>query len=161
MWGLTFEIPLVNHFGNSRMVELKPGGAKVDVTNDNAKEFVNLYVEELLENSIKSVYKAFESGFKGVVSSKAFYMCRPEEVEQLICGEQELDFDLLEQNTTYEGYEEDSEVIKYVDYNHATHPLETFGKSSTNSIWRTRRSSSFLQRDPTEARSVDSVSWIW
>lgn len=40
---------------------------------------------------------------------------RPEEVEQLICGSPDLDFEALEQATHYDGgWTKDSKIIKYV-----------------------------------------------
>ena len=38
---------------------------------------------------------------------------RPEELEQIICGKEVIDFDELEANTTYEGgYTKDTPVVK-------------------------------------------------
>lgn len=40
-------------------------------------------------------------------------MFRPEEVEQLICGSSDLDFEALEKTTVYDGgWTKDSDIIK-------------------------------------------------
>ncbi|CAN0413021.1 unnamed protein product [Laminaria digitata] len=52
-------------------------------------------------------------GFHKVVGGKALSLFRPEELELLICGNPELDFEALEQKSKYEdGYERDDAVIK-------------------------------------------------
>lgn len=55
----------------------------------------------------------YHRGFHKVVGGKALSLFRPEELELLICGNPELDFEALEQKSKYEdGYERDDDVIK-------------------------------------------------
>ena len=49
--GSTFEISRKSMFGEIINTELKPGGADIDVSNENREEFVQLYVKHLLVDS--------------------------------------------------------------------------------------------------------------
>jgi len=72
-----------------------------------------LYVSWLLADSIYPQWSSFETGVLRVLEGSSIGLCRPEEVELLVVGSPELDFDALEANTLYEGgYDENSETIK-------------------------------------------------
>ncbi len=58
VFGLNFEITREN-FGDVKVAELKVGGSKIPVTNENRQEFVDLYVKYLLEDSIASQFNEF------------------------------------------------------------------------------------------------------
>jgi len=44
-------------------VELIDGGKDVLVTNDNRQEFVELYVDNILNKSVEKQFEAFRKGF--------------------------------------------------------------------------------------------------
>eukprot|EP01091_Cochliopodium_minus_P009951 TRINITY_DN2563_c0_g1_i3.p1 TRINITY_DN2563_c0_g1~~TRINITY_DN2563_c0_g1_i3.p1 ORF type:complete len:558 (-),score=144.45 TRINITY_DN2563_c0_g1_i3:111-1784(-) len=104
-----------DYFGEKRVHELKPGGADIVLTNDNRKEYVDLYVDYSLNKSIEKQFGSFKKGFNTVVSGGAFFeFFVLEEVELLICGSKELNFKDLENKTTYEsGYSKDHIVVKW------------------------------------------------
>ena len=52
-----------DQFGEKTMVELKEGGAKTLVTEENKAEYVKLVVSYRLDNSIKDQIQAFLAGF--------------------------------------------------------------------------------------------------
>lgn len=52
-----------DQFGEKKIVELKEGGAKIPVTEENKGEYVRLVVSYRLDNSIKDQVKAFLDGF--------------------------------------------------------------------------------------------------
>lgn len=52
-----------DQFGEKKVVELKEGGAKIPVTEENKAEYVRLVVSYRVENSIKDQIKAFLNGF--------------------------------------------------------------------------------------------------
>ena len=52
-----------DQFGEKTVVELKPGGAQIPVTEENKEEYVRLVVSYRLDNSIASQIKAFLEGF--------------------------------------------------------------------------------------------------
>jgi len=100
-------------FGEVKTVELKPGGSAIPVTSDNRGEYVALYVDYVLTKSVARQYAAFHRGFHQVCNIEVLSMFRWEELQLLICGSSDLDFEALEEATHYEdGFTEDSEIIR-------------------------------------------------
>jgi hypothetical protein len=50
-------------YGHWKTVPLKEGGEEMEVTAENAREYVELYLLWVLEDSIKSHFEAFRKGF--------------------------------------------------------------------------------------------------
>ncbi|NXW29518.1 HECD2 ligase, partial [Phaetusa simplex] len=100
-------------FGVIKSYNLKPNGDKIPVTNQNRKEYVQLYVDFLLNKSIYKQFAAFYYGFHSVCASYALLLLRPEEVEILVCGSPELDMSALQRSTQYEGYQKTDLTIRY------------------------------------------------
>ncbi|KNE65493.1 hypothetical protein AMAG_11111 [Allomyces macrogynus ATCC 38327] len=98
-------------YGAVRTVELKPGGSNLPVTNANRHEYVALYVDWVCRKSVEPQFRALRRGFLKVCGGYALGLCRPEEVEQLLCGQEvDLDMSALEKGCGYDdGY-------------HAAHP---------------------------------------
>jgi ubiquitin-protein ligase E3 A len=123
---LTFEVAW-NSLGMERKKELKPGGANIPVTSDNKEEYVLLYVKWLLVDSVELQYREFERGFLQVMEGSSLdLLLRPEELELLVVGTPELDFDALQENTVYEGgFDKDSPVVQNLWRFVKQSPLET------------------------------------
>ncbi|NXD71686.1 UBE3A ligase, partial [Eolophus roseicapillus] len=84
---ITFQISHTDLFGNPMMHDLKENGDKIPITNENRKEFVNLYADYILNKSVEKQFKAFRRGFHMVTNESPLkYLFRPEEIELLICG---------------------------------------------------------------------------
>ncbi|KAG2181863.1 hypothetical protein INT44_008679 [Umbelopsis vinacea] len=93
--------------------DLKENGAAVKLTNDNRQEFVQLYTDHVLNQSVEKQFSAFREGFNLVCVDSAIKIFRPEEIEQLICGSSDLDFDALEKATLYDGgWNKDTPIIR-------------------------------------------------
>jgi len=108
---LVFEVSWME-LGEEKRIELKPGGADIPVTKDNKEEYVLRYVRWLLVDSIHQQWDAFEKGVMTVMESASLDLFLPEELELLVVGSPDLDFDALEGNTKYEGgYTKDSETV--------------------------------------------------
>ncbi|XP_058055109.1 ubiquitin-protein ligase E3A [Anopheles bellator] len=110
----TFKIGYRDVFGNTLEHELKPDGDKAFVTQDNKQEFVDLYSDFLLNQSVEKQFHAFRRGFQMVTDESPLHLLfRPEEVELIVCGSKEFDFNELEKSTEYEaGFTADSQTIK-------------------------------------------------
>ncbi|XP_066277457.1 probable E3 ubiquitin-protein ligase HECTD2 isoform X2 [Branchiostoma lanceolatum] len=108
---MTFQVSRTE-FGIVRTMNLKPGGDKIPITNENRAEFVQSYINWLLNESIYHQFSAFYYGFHGVCASNALLLLRPEEVETLVCGSPELDMFALMRVTEYEGYSRTDPTIK-------------------------------------------------
>ncbi|XP_035617267.2 ubiquitin-protein ligase E3A-like [Oncorhynchus keta] len=111
---ITFQISQTDLFGNPLMYDLRENGDQIPVTNENRKEFVAQYAEYMLNKSVEKQFKAFRRGFHMVTNESPLkYLFRPEEIELLICGSRNLDFQALEETTEYDGgYSRDSRIIK-------------------------------------------------
>ncbi|XP_050296568.1 ubiquitin-protein ligase E3A isoform X2 [Anthonomus grandis grandis] len=124
----TFRISYKDVFGSVINYDLKEKGDKIPVTQENKYEFVDLYADFLLNKSVEKQFKAFYKGFQMVVDESPLdQLFRPEEIELLICGSKNFDFDELENSTEYDGgYTNDSQVIK--DFWSVVHALSTEDK---------------------------------
>lgn len=99
-----FQISYTDLFGATITQELCEGGEDRMVTKDNVKEYVDSYADFLLNKCVAKQYLAFQRGFNLVTSeSPLSMMFTPIELEMLICGEKEFDFNELENSTEYDG----------------------------------------------------------
>lgn len=100
-------------YGQVKTYNLVENGENILVTNENREEFVKLYIHHLVIDSINRQFTAFRRGFYKVCGGYALKMCRAEELELLISGSVELDYEELEKATEYDdGYSKDHIVIK-------------------------------------------------
>ncbi|XP_063057582.1 ubiquitin-protein ligase E3A [Engraulis encrasicolus] len=111
---LTFQISQTDLFGNPVTHDLKEKGDEIPVTNDNRGEFVSLYADYILNQSVDVQFKAFRRGFHMVTNESPLkYLFRADEIELLICGTRSLDFYALEQNAEYDGgFSKETQVVK-------------------------------------------------
>ncbi|KAL8818194.1 MAG: hypothetical protein Q9223_003119 [Gallowayella weberi] len=79
-----------HRYGQLVQVPLCPHGESKAVTNDNRAEFVELYVKYLLDTSVSRQFEPFKRGFFSVCGGNALSLFRPEEIELLVRGSDEL-----------------------------------------------------------------------
>ncbi|EDV19966.1 uncharacterized protein TRIADDRAFT_32725 [Trichoplax adhaerens] len=110
----TFKISYTNVFGDAVTVDLVENGGEISVNKNNREEFIRLYTEFLLTNSVKNQFDAFKKGFNMVTEDSLLkYLFRPDEVDMLVCGSKCLDFHELERVTYYDGgLTKDSTLVK-------------------------------------------------
>ncbi|VVC87271.1 ubiquitin-protein ligase E3A [Leptidea sinapis] len=110
----TFRICYRDVYGNNIFHDLKENGDDIFVTQENKQEFVEMYADFLLNKSVEAQFKAFRRGFVMVTDeSQLCTLFRPEEVETLVCGSKNFDFNELEKSTEYDGgYTSESQTIK-------------------------------------------------
>ena len=110
------------------------------MTNDNVAEYIDLYVDWLLSESVAKQFSAFKRGFlkvrarapcarvapalpptvvlelgasSQVCGGEALALFRAEELELLVCGNPRLDFEALESAAKYEdGFDATSDVVR-------------------------------------------------
>ena len=92
--------------------ELVKGGKNIPVTKYNRKDYVDKVVDYVLNDSVAKPFNAFKEGFLSAAINLTLSIFRPEELMLLVAGEEELDFNALEANTRYDGYEKDSPTVK-------------------------------------------------
>lgn len=101
------------YYGKVKQYDLIPNGSCVPVTSENREQYVELYTNFLLEESIASQFNAFSAGFHQVCGGPALALFRPEELELLVCGQPCLDFGALELSTNYDaGYTCETPIVK-------------------------------------------------
>lgn len=98
----TFSVPMVKG-GQTVDVPLCPGGDDRVVTEDNRREFVDLYVKWWLIDSVEKQFEAFLKGLLTLCGGPALQLFSPTELERLVCGTPCLDFEGLQKAAKYEG----------------------------------------------------------
>lgn len=91
--------------------ELKPGGRNIRVTEETKHEYVDLVAEHILTTAIRPQINAFLEGFTELVPRELISLFHDKELELLISGLPEIDFDDLKANAEYIGYSPASPVI--------------------------------------------------
>ena len=128
VFGQTFEVEFSTQTGERIPFELKPNGSSIPVTNENCREYVELYIQAFFESIPEVPFSAFKEGFDAVLAGSAIEIFRPDELAELICGSPTLDFNDLEANTQYDGFEKDSNAIKYAISIISNSNIGSFGK---------------------------------
>lgn len=100
---LNFAVDL-NEFGQTKLVELKPGGRDIPVTNDNKIEYIHLLADYKLNRQIHEQVIAFRRGIASVINTDMLRMFNFNEFQNLISGCNEtIDVDDWQHNTVYSG----------------------------------------------------------
>jgi E3 ubiquitin-protein ligase NEDD4 len=100
-------------FGELVNIELRPGGADINVTQDNKKEYVDAVVEYRISKRVKEQFDSFMSGFSELIPQDLITVFDERELELLIGGMSEIDVDDWTKHTDYRGYEMNDEVIQW------------------------------------------------
>lgn len=95
----------IDRYGQTIQIPLCPGGEKRPVNNSNRREFVDLYIQYLLDTAVIRQFEPFKRGFFTVCGGNALSLFRPEEIELLIRGSDEpLDVACLRAVAIYENW---------------------------------------------------------
>ena len=100
-------------FGETRTIELKPGGSSIPVTESNKHEYVRLVTEQSLTNSIRSQIDAFLAGFHEIIPPSLIKLFSERELELLISGLPDIDVDEWKNNTDLRGYKSSDPMIQW------------------------------------------------
>lgn len=73
-------------WGVQKIVDLKPGGRDILVTDENKREYVDLLVRHRLTDSIQEQIEAFKSGFTSIVPAELVSIFNAYELQLLISG---------------------------------------------------------------------------
>lgn len=92
-FGLCMQVTF-EEFGQKLAHDLVAGGGEVPVTQHNRGEYVRRYTEYLLAGSVARQFEAFLRGFHSVCGGECLRLFRWEELELLICGSPDLDFEV-------------------------------------------------------------------
>jgi ubiquitin-protein ligase E3 B len=99
--------------GGGSIYELIPGGSKVDVNNGNRIQYIHLMADYRLNRQIRRQCDAFLRGFQDVIRVEWIRFFNPVELQVLISGERNGDFDVadLRAHTVYSGGFSDSDSV--------------------------------------------------
>ncbi|KAL5254865.1 hypothetical protein ACHWQZ_G014342 [Mnemiopsis leidyi] len=100
-------------FGRHCEYELMPGGKEQRVTENNKKEYVDLYVEWRLKNGTEQQTGALQKGFYEVVPKHLLSAFDEKELELIVCGLGHVDIDDWRANTKLKGCSPDSNIVKW------------------------------------------------
>ncbi|OMH79165.1 Ubiquitin-protein ligase E3A [Zancudomyces culisetae] len=107
-----FEVSYTN-LDQPDIYELVPNGSQIKLTYENRREFVELYLDFLFHKSCKEQFESFQKGFFSICQNSYVMTLRAEELELLVCGSSELDFEVLDKTTVYDGgYTRETNVVK-------------------------------------------------
>jgi len=80
-----------DRFGEMVTLDLKPGGADIQVTEENKKDYVDCVVEYRISKRVKEQFDAFMSGFSELIPLDLVNVFDERELELLIGGMSEID----------------------------------------------------------------------
>jgi hypothetical protein len=101
-------------WGEVQNYDLIPNGSLVPVNNSNREEYVRLYLNWVLVQSVNVQLSAFRKGFFSVMDEELLrdLLFTPEELELLVVGVRSLDFKALQASARYDDrYDEHSRTI--------------------------------------------------
>ena len=94
----------VSEFGETKTVELKPGGKDILVTNDNRIEYIHLLADFKLNRQINEQVMHFRNGMADVIDLELLRLFNFNELQNLISGADEsIDVDDWKVHTVYSG----------------------------------------------------------
>uniref|UniRef100_A0A1I8PQG6 E3 ubiquitin-protein ligase n=1 Tax=Stomoxys calcitrans TaxID=35570 RepID=A0A1I8PQG6_STOCA len=101
-------------FGQKSQHELKPGGANIEVTDDNKDEYIKLVIEWRFVARVKEQMTAFLDGFGSIIPLNIIKIFDEHELELLMCGIQNIDVKDWRENTLYKGdYHQNHIIIQW------------------------------------------------
>ena len=91
--------------GESAEVELVPGGARLEVTNRNKREYIERVANYLLVKRLRAQSEAFRRGLHEIISPAWLAMFNEPELQVLISGAPTaIDVEDLKRNCRYQGF---------------------------------------------------------
>ncbi|XP_012221196.1 probable E3 ubiquitin-protein ligase HERC4 isoform X2 [Linepithema humile] len=110
---LNFEITR-DVFGEQKRFEFFPDGSKVPVTLKNKQQYVDFYVDYILNKSVETHFQMFNKGFHKVCGGRVLELFHSHELMALLVGNENYDWEELEKNATYkDGYSKDDPTIVF------------------------------------------------
>ncbi|XP_013200731.1 probable E3 ubiquitin-protein ligase HERC4 [Amyelois transitella] len=90
-------------FDQIEVHSLKEDGVNLPVTHENKAEYVELYVDFLLNKSVENQFRAFNQGFQKVCGGSIIKLFRSHELMSVVIGNEEYDWDVFESNCEYKN----------------------------------------------------------
>lgn len=145
VFDLTFEVTR-EIFDTWETVSLKDNGANIHVNQANKcvsllviqflttlcirKEFVDLYIDYVLNKSVEKQYTEFFKGFMKVCHDSVLFLFQAHELLDVIIGNENYDWDVFENNTKYKRGYSSSDLTVCHYYHSAAEFQRSFHKFS-------------------------------
>eukprot|EP00930_Biecheleria_cincta_P024231 TRINITY_DN17362_c0_g1_i1.p1 TRINITY_DN17362_c0_g1~~TRINITY_DN17362_c0_g1_i1.p1 ORF type:complete len:3719 (+),score=933.30 TRINITY_DN17362_c0_g1_i1:1202-11158(+) len=100
-----------DELGQRKVVDLKPNGRNLPVTNDNKYEYIQLMSEHKMTNAVRQQIDAFLKGLHEIVPAELLSLFDDMELELMISGLPDIDVEDLKANTEYHNYTAQSDQI--------------------------------------------------
>lgn len=122
----TFEQYFTTHTADGEEVELIPGGASKRVRFQDRLRFAKA-VERFRLNEVQPHLEAVKKGVFSLIPPRYFPLLTWKEMEMMVCGNPEIDMELLKKHTIYEGLNANSRLAK--DFWHVFESFNTTERS--------------------------------
>jgi len=103
-----------DELGQQKVVDLKPNGRNIKVTNDNKHEYIQLIAEHKMTNSVRQQIGSFLQGMHEIVPAEMLSLFDDKELELLISGLPDIDIEDLKANTEYHNYTPQSQQVVWL-----------------------------------------------
>ena len=97
---------------NGEIVELVPGGKNIMLNEENSSQFLDLYIK-VRSTECSEQAQSIRKGLTSVIPEQILKFLTWEDLEQKICGEPFFNLELLKSNTRYEGFNQNSQTVKF------------------------------------------------
>ena len=102
-----------DNLGEIQTVDLIENGRNIDVNEDNKFDYIQRLCSSKLYDTIKPQIDALLKGFYEIIPQKLISIFNYRELELVISGMPTIDINDWKNNTIYENYNEESNIIKY------------------------------------------------
>ena len=102
-----------DNLGEMQTVDLIENGRNIDVTEANKFDYIQRLCSSKLYDTIKPQIDALLKGFYDIIPQKLISIFNNRELELVISGMPTIDIKDWKNNTIYENYNEESDVVKY------------------------------------------------
>ncbi|XP_014770557.1 E3 ubiquitin-protein ligase SMURF2 isoform X1 [Octopus bimaculoides] len=102
-----------NSFGQVQEYELKPGGRDIEVTEENKREYVRLYVNWRFMQGIEAQFLALQKGFHELIPQSTLQLFDERELELVIGGLGKIDVEDWKMHTRLKHCTSDSNIVKW------------------------------------------------
>ncbi|ORX44137.1 hypothetical protein BCR36DRAFT_406494 [Piromyces finnis] len=102
-----------SEFGKVVQVPLIEKGQDIYVNKENRKDFVDRYLYWFFIESVQKKFEAFREGFNLLCSGNFLSLCRPEEIQSMILGEEDIDIDRLRGITVYKKCDANTRAVQW------------------------------------------------
>ncbi|KAM6346600.1 putative E3 ubiquitin-protein ligase HERC4 isoform 2-T2 [Podargus strigoides] len=109
---LDMDFATMEEGGSTVPVEFKKNGANIPVTKNNRKEFVDLHVNYVFNESIRKPFEDFMQGFLRGCPARKWKMFLPAELQIVLQGLAKYDWHLLGKNVRYSQYKQSDRTIR-------------------------------------------------